>query len=258
MAARKTDVVVMGTGGAGMAAAITAREGGADVIALEKRKVIGGITVTGMGIFAVESRLQREKNVALTKDEAFKLFMDYVHWRADAKLVRAYIDKTASTIDWLESMGVEFILLDQLTFPGCINQTGHLVNSPTVGTHPTCTAHMLSLMRKRAEEIGVKVMTETAVKGIAKDGKGGYTVTTEDGKGNQAQIHAKAVVIASGGYSDNKEMLASNGFQLGQDLWVNHGIPLTGEGIRMAWESGPYPMAWRRRSRASCPAGDSP
>ena len=104
----QTDVVVMGSGGAGLAAAIAAAEGKAKVVLFEKRKVFGGISVTGMGIFAVESRLQRLKNVPYTKDEIFRLFMERTHWMADAKLVRAYIDKTASTIEWLEGMGVQF------------------------------------------------------------------------------------------------------------------------------------------------------
>jgi fumarate reductase flavoprotein subunit len=253
----KTDVVVMGTGGAGLGAAIAAAEGGAKVIVVEKRKVVGGISVTGMGIFAVESRLQRQKNVQFTRDDAFKLFMDHTHWHADAKLVRAYVDKTASTIDWLENMGVEFILLDQLTFPGCVNQTGHLINSPTVGTHPTATAHMIKLMKERAEAKGVEIRTDTAVKGIAKAGKA-FKVTAEDGQGNTFEVDAEAVVIAGGGYSDNKDMLGKDGFELGHDLWVNHGIPLTGEGIRMAWELGAVPDGMAPQITSFMPGGKFP
>jgi fumarate reductase flavoprotein subunit len=233
----KTDVVVMGTGIAGLASAISAREGGAEVMVFEKRKVVGGISVTGMGIFAVESRLQRKKNHPLTKDEAFCFFMERTHWRANARLVRAYIDKTASTIDWFMDMGVEFELLDMYTFPGCFNQTGHLVKSPAVGTRPTATAHLINRMKERAEQLGVKILTETGVKKITRVG-GRYIVATEDGSGNAVETDAKSVVIAAGGFSDDKEMLAATGYELGKDLSVTHGIPLTGEGIRMAWELG--------------------
>lgn len=234
----KTDVVVMGSGGAGLGAAISAKEGGAEVTLFEKRKAVGGISVTGMGIFAVESRLQKEKNVPFTKDDAFKLFMDHTHWKADARLVRTYINKTADTIDWLENMGVEFELLDQYTFPGCINQTGHLIKSPAVGTQPTATAHLIKTMRERAEQIGVVIRNETAVQKIEKKGSG-YLVTAVHKDGNTSQAETKTVVIAAGGYSDNKEMLKNHGgYELGKDMFVNHGLPLTGEGIRMAWDLG--------------------
>ena len=62
----------------------------------------------GMGPLGVESRRQRLKFLGPSKDEAFRIFMDYTHWQVDARLVRAYIDKAATTIDWLEDMGVEF------------------------------------------------------------------------------------------------------------------------------------------------------
>ena len=95
MAQERTDIVVMGSGAAGLAAAISARERQAEVIVLERSDKIGGISVTGMGIFAVESHHQKSKNVNFTRDDAFKLFMDATQWKADPKLVRAYVDKTA-------------------------------------------------------------------------------------------------------------------------------------------------------------------
>jgi fumarate reductase flavoprotein subunit len=64
----------------------------------------------GMDIFAVESRMLRANNVPFTRDEAFRLFMDRTHWRANPRVVRAFIDKTADTIDWLEEQGVQFMI----------------------------------------------------------------------------------------------------------------------------------------------------
>jgi fumarate reductase flavoprotein subunit len=235
----KTDVVVMGSGGAGLGAAISAREAGAKVIVFEKRRVVGGISVRGMGIFAVESRLQREKNLPFTKDDAFKLFMERSDWKPSARLVRAYINKTASTIDWLENMGVEFELSDQYSFPTCVNQTGHLVKSPAVGTQPSAAAHMIKVMKEKAEEIGVEIRNETGIKKIEKKGKE-YLVTAEHTDGNSLQVETKTVVIAAGGFSHNEEMLKNHGggYTLNKDMWVNHDIPLTGEGIQMAWGLG--------------------
>jgi hypothetical protein len=193
-----------------------------------------------MGVFAVESRLQRLKNVPFTRDEVFKLFMEPTHWRADARLVRAYIDKTASTIDWLESMGVEFELLDIYTFPGCLNQTGHIVKTPA-GRRGGITARMFNIMRDKAVEKGVELHPATPVKKIVRNGSG-FSVTEEDKSGETMHVDAKAVVITAGGYAHNKEMLKEHGgFELGRDLSVMHAVQLTGEGIQMAWELGAVP-----------------
>ena len=97
----KTDVVVLGTGGAGMAAALTAAEGGASVVVLEKRPFPGGASNTPVGFGAVR------KDQAF-RDKAFKIHMKMTHWTANADLVRAWIDKSGETPEWLAGEGVEF------------------------------------------------------------------------------------------------------------------------------------------------------
>ena len=67
---------------------------------LEKQAKTGGTGQFSEGIFAVESSLQREMNYTLTKDQAFKLIMDYSHWRANPQLVRAFVDKSADSVEW--------------------------------------------------------------------------------------------------------------------------------------------------------------
>ena len=68
----KTDFVAIGGGGAGLAAALTAAETGADVIVLEKLAGVGGSTSFAEGLFAAESSIQRARNIDITKDESFK------------------------------------------------------------------------------------------------------------------------------------------------------------------------------------------
>src|SRR4030042_3942671 len=104
----ETDVVVIGTGGSGSAAALTAAEGGARVIVFEEKRFYGGISNMGMEVFPAESKMQRQNNIPFTRDDAFGVFMERTQWRADARLVRAFIDKTADTIDWLQQLGVKF------------------------------------------------------------------------------------------------------------------------------------------------------
>ena len=124
----RTDVVVIAGGTAGLAAAIAAAEGGAGVIVLEKASTTGGAGNMAFGPFAVESRLQRLKQIDFSREDAFKLHMEYTHWRVNAQLHKAFIDKSADTIDWLEKMGVEFLEV------GCHNPgfpfTWHIIKAP--------------------------------------------------------------------------------------------------------------------------------
>jgi fumarate reductase flavoprotein subunit len=100
----KTDVVIgSGTG----IAAVTAAEKGAKVIVFEKERSLGGTSNFFDGMFAVESEMQRERYITYSRDEAFKRIMEYSHWRANARLVRAFVNESASTISWSEN-GVEF------------------------------------------------------------------------------------------------------------------------------------------------------
>ena len=109
----EADVVVVAAGMSGLSAAVQAQEllnerGGGKVIAFEKSGTTGGAANMGMALFAVESRLQKEDMYYWTKDEAFLDFMEYTHWRADAKLVRRWFNMSADTIDWLMGMGTQF------------------------------------------------------------------------------------------------------------------------------------------------------
>ena len=97
----EADVAVIGGGAAGLAAAITAAENGAKVIVLEKANTTGGCANMAMGLLGVETKLQKEKLVDITRERAFEKFMDYTHWRSNAKLVKKYIDQSAETIEWL-------------------------------------------------------------------------------------------------------------------------------------------------------------
>jgi len=230
----EADVVVIAAGTAGLAAAIAAAENGAKVVVFEKASTTGGTGSMGMGPLGVESRLQRLKQMGPTKDEAFKIFMDYTHWQVDARLVRAYIDKAATTIDWLEKMGVEF-LEPSAYFPGGW-PTWHIVKPGGEG----CARNLFKIMTERAKEMGVKIILQTPVKKILKQGnKIVGVVAEEDRSGESIQANAKAVIIATGGFGDNLEMIKKyTGYEWGRDLYSFRIPGLAGDGIRMAWEVG--------------------
>jgi len=91
----ETDVVVVGSGVSGLAAALEAVRGGARAAVFEKQPSLGGTSNFFEGVFAVGSAMQKEKYIAYSSDQAFKNFVEYNHWRVDARLVRS-IDITHS------------------------------------------------------------------------------------------------------------------------------------------------------------------
>jgi len=233
----ETDVAVIAGGPAGLCAALTAGQAGAKAVVLEKGSTTGGAANMGMGLLGVESRLQRLKQHGPNRDEAFKAFMDYTHWRVDAQLVRAYIDKAATSIDWLEGLGVKFVE-PAAYFPGG-NFTWHIVDSGASQPGPTAAGAMIRILTERAKELGVKILLQTPARRILKDGDRVVGVVAEDQSGEPFEVRAKAVVVCTGGFGNNPEMIKKfTGFEWGKDL-SSFRIPgVDGDGLRMAWEVG--------------------
>jgi len=231
---QQADVVIIGAGVSGLVAGVAAGEGGATVILFEKTDKPGGpLNVPGgsAGFFAVESRMQRQRYNPLTRDEAFKIIMNYSHWRANARLARALIDKSASTMEWLEKRGVEFTDDSPMGMFTGSHYTQHFVEGGG--------AALLKILLDEVKEKGDEIRLETPVKGLLKDGDKIGGVIVEDRSGKTAKVSAKAVIIATGGYANNKEMIKKySGFDLGRDLLVARDVGLTGDGIKMAWEVG--------------------
>lgn len=232
----ETDIVVVGGGASGLAAAITAAEKGAEVIILEKANTTGGCANMAMGLLGVESKMQKDMLIGLTKEEAFQKFMDYTHWRSNAKLVKNYMDMSGGTIGWLEDMGVEFAYPSKY-FPGS-EATWHIVKPKTGNPGLRAVSTMIKIMTERAEELGVKIMLETPVKQLIKDEQGIIGVEAADAEGD-LEVYAGAVIISTGGFGDNPEFIKEyTPYEWGKDIY-SYRIPgLNGEGIQMAWEAG--------------------
>jgi fumarate reductase flavoprotein subunit len=234
----ETDIVVIAGGTAGLAAAISAAECGADVVVFEKASTTGGAGNMAFGPFAVESRLQRLKQIAFTREEAFKAHMDYTHWRVDARLVKVFIDKSADTIAWLEKMGVEFwdVSCHNPGFPF----TWHIIKGVAGSVEkPGLGANMIKVMTDRAKELGVKLYLRTPAERILKEGGRIVAVVAEDDSGEEIRVNTKAAIIATGGFGDNTKMITKyTGYEWGRDLFSTRIPGLVGDGIRMAWEVG--------------------
>jgi fumarate reductase flavoprotein subunit len=225
----ETDVVVIGSGVSGLAAAVTAAEGDASVIVFEKQRSLGGTSNFFEGIFAVESDMQRERFIDYSRDEAFKNIMEYNHWRANARLVRAFVNQSAETIAWLQKQGVEFIGATSLRPGG--PSSYHSINGKGEA--------VIKALATSAKEKGVDIRPATPVKKILREGDRITGVVAETEEGEEIQATAKAVVVASGGYANSKEWIKKyTGFDLDVNVIPVGNVDKMGDGIRMAWEIG--------------------
>lgn len=222
----EADIAVISAGAAGMAATVTAVEGGARVSTFEKRAYAGGSG--GSGLFAVESRVQNMRQYALTREEAFKMYMEFTHWRVNARLVKTLIDKSAATIDWLESLGVEFDGVESHGFGNAY--TWHLIKTNAsyekpgriVGNvGPAGTLH--NVLAERALSLGAKFYLKSPVKKILRQNGRITGVIATDESGEELRVNARAVISATGGHS------------VGAMPGMAGGI---GDGIRLAKEVG--------------------
>lgn len=232
-------IAIIGSGLAGLAAAVSAAEKGVQVTVLEARKSIGGISVTGMGIFAVESRLQKAQNIDYTVDDVFKYVMQATQYKVDPALLRAYLEETAPTIDWFTDIGVNFELCTRITFPGSFYMAGHLVRSPKVGIGAGASSDLVYKVYDRALELGVEVKTKAPMRDIIRTEKGFRVLYGQSAETEQV-LEADAVIIAAGGFTDDEKLMASvdNGYKLGENYANVHSLPLPGFGIRKAYELG--------------------
>ena len=233
----ETDIAIISAGTAGLAAAVQAAELGARVMAFEKASTTGGTGNMGMGPLAIESRIQQAKNVDLTREKAFRMFMDYTHWRVDARLVSEYINKSANTIDWLEEMGVEFV--DSIAYVQGSQFTHHIVKGAGGRPGPQASATIMKRMTERATELGVKFHLQTPVTKIIKEGDKITGLMAQDKNGEEIKVKAKAVIIATGGFGDSPEWIKKyTDYEWGKDIFSFRIPGLVGEGIQMAWDVG--------------------
>lgn len=247
------DIAVIAAGPAGLAAAISAAEKNASVIVLEKANTTGGAGNMGMGPLGVETRIQKEQLIKITREEAFTKFMNYTHWRVDPRLVREYIYKSSDTIEWLEDMGVEFA--GAFKYFASSEATWHIVKPDTGRPGPRAASKMFKIMTERAKELGVEILLETpATKILMEDGRI-VGVMGKDKDGEEVRIDCAAVVVATGGFGDNPEMIKQlTGYDWGKDMFSFRIPGMAGDGIRMAREVGAGETEHNIEMAFSCPS----
>ncbi len=232
----EVDVVVVGAGPSGLAASVQAAEDGAKVLVLNKADVVGGAANMGMGPLGIGTKQQQDQMIDISVEKAFKMFMDYTHWRVDANLVKKYFEASKGTIEWLEDMGVEFAGAYPY-FPKS-ESTWHIV-AVNGGIGRNGGAIMNKAMMEKGQELGVEYLNGVTVESIImKDGKVAG-VTAKDSNGEEIEVKAKAAIVGTGGAGDNPEVIKERmGYTWGVDMF-NFRIPgLKGDGIRMVMEAG--------------------
>ena len=197
-----TDVVVIGSGGAGLTAALQAAYDGADVVVLEKLARLGGSTLTSSAMLVVAgSKLQEEAGIEDNVQNLKDYFNERSEGIADPEWTDFYAENINDILNWFMDLGV--------------NYTKDLVLIQ--GTTTTPRAHMpvesgrelIPRLVEEAEKNGVQILTETPAVSLIQDENGRYIgvhATTKGG--DDITVKGKGVLVATGSYSANPEMLA--------------------------------------------------
>lgn len=222
-----TDVVVVGAGAGGLTAGVAATDAGLKTIVLEKNAVVGGGGNYMEGTFFVGSALQKADNIGVNPERQFKRVMDFHHWRINARALNSWLKQTAGVYDWLADHGVHYEAVKTAFIDG--NRTWHMYK----GGHGTVLVQEFST---RIKAKGGEIMTSTpaqsliiedgVVKGVKAVAKNGDTLT----------IRAGNTIIATGGFSGNKEMVKK---YLPYAGYESAGSPgRTGDGVQMLESAG--------------------
>ena len=200
------DIVVIGAGGAGLSAAVSAAEtdAGLKVIVLEKQGIIGGNTnySTG-GINAAETDIQKSLGI----EDSKKLFYDDTmkggKYENIPSLVENLVEHAPVTISWLTGLGAD--LSDVGLMGGSSVKRTH---RPKGGT--AIGPHLMKILKAATSNKNIEIRTSNKVTGLLSAVDGSVTgVKVQNANGSTYTLKAKAVIIATGGFGANLEMVTS-------------------------------------------------
>jgi fumarate reductase flavoprotein subunit len=192
---RDVDVLVMGSGAAGLCAAISARQAGATVLIAESEGVVGGSSrLSGGVVMGAGTAVQAAAGI---DDDAERLYREYMainQWQVVPGLVRRFADESGATVDWLMSLGVAFH--DELIVGGDESRPrSHLAKGAGQG--------LVDALRLAATELGVDIALGRRVDRLLDGGTGAVNGAAV----GDDEITAGATVITTGGFGANRELL---------------------------------------------------
>ena len=224
------DVIVVGSGGAGMSAAISAKDAGADVAIFEKMPIIGGNTSKSSGgMNASETKFQKEQGIEDSNDLFYEETLKGGKGTNNPELLRYMVDHSAEAIEWLDGMGIR---LNKITFSGGFSVAR--IHRPEDGS--AVGGYLVNGLYNNLMEREVPIFVNADVTDLT-DKDGTVTGVTVKIDGKEKTIKAKAVVLATGGFGSNMDMITKFKPELEGYVTTNH-EGATGDGIALAEEEG--------------------
>ena len=225
------DVIIVGAGGAGMTAALEAKASGMNPVIFEKMPVAGGNTTkSSSGMNASETKFQKEQGIEDSNDKFYEETLKGGKGTNNPEMLRFFVDHSASAIDWLDSIGIR---LNNITITGgmSVERTHRPEDGSAVGQY------LVNGLIKNVQEQEIPLFVNADVKEITeKDGQATGVKVVFNGEEEKA-ITAKAVVIASGGFGANFDMIKEFRSDLAGYVTTNQ-EGSTGDGITMIEELG--------------------
>ncbi|MGM9975288.1 MAG: FAD-dependent oxidoreductase [Clostridiaceae bacterium] len=230
------DVVVVGAGGSGTAAALAAAEAGLKVLIVEKNPTFGGNSKLASGFFAIGTELQKKEGLNLSVDKAVQDLMEFNQYLSNGTIVRKVVENAADTVEWLQDYGVEFYL------PETTTQKAHEDDLYKWKTYHKFVdqAAAFDNMYANLEKMGAEVRYNTSLDTIIKDDNGTVTgITAKKEDGGTLTVKATATIICTGGFGADAEKTAE---ALNSNLFNSLGMPNAGEGITAIEEIGGFDL----------------
>lgn len=219
-------VVVVGAGGAGLVAAIEAKNNGVeDVIIIEKMPFVGGNTlISGAEMAAPGNHLQEAEGI---EDSADLYYEDVLVAGGDPALVRVLADNSLEDSKWMaDEIGV--IWIDELMFFG-----GHTVKRSLIPLGNRGT-ELITKLEAKAKDLGIKILLNTAATELITDDSGAVVGVKAEGKDADYEFNAKAVILATGGFGNNVEMRVKYDPSVDDSILSTNAAGIDGDGIVMA------------------------
>ena len=226
------DVVVVGAGGAGLTASVLATQQGQKVILLEKMPFVGGNSLRAEGgMNAAGTNLEKELGLDDSTVENFtEDTLRLGHYLADPELVRTLAENSSDAIEWLKTVDASFTGVKATG--GCEGRK--YLHQPEGGV--AVGEYLVAKLKTQVEKLGIDVRVNTKATEILMDNGQAVGVLAEDAE-HTYTINAKSVVLTTGGFGANFELMASFDPSLANAVTTNHS-GAQGDGIMMAQAIG--------------------